>query len=527
MPSFVLSNAGFRHPGSVDPLFSHLTLSLNSHWRTGLVGRNGRGKSTLLQLLHGSLTPDSGAIDRPLRTMLFPYTVKDEGRSVHSLIKEAVAPFDAWEQEMERLLAAGDDRSLLRYHSLFEQYSERGGFSIDAVIEREADGLGLSGALLRRPFGTLSGGERTRACIVPLFADSSVFPLLDEPTNHLDMDGRRLLGDYLAGKQGFIIASHDRALLDRCCDHVAAINKADIRVLQGNYSRWREQMALEQAAEEARVATIRREVAVLEQEAAQRRSWSMAAEREKIGGFDKGFLGRKAAKIMKRALAAERRIDERLEEQRSLLRNAETVRPLRLHQRDDAPELLVSLEEADVTFGGRTILQGCSLTVRRGERVAVIGPNGCGKSTLLHAVRGTLPLSGGRRRVPGPVTIVSGHQIPLWTSGLLRQHLRTAGIDETLFRTAMGSISVQGDIFDRPLETFSEGERKKVDLCRSFCLPHHLLVWDEPVNYIDIESKEAVERMIADLRPTLLFAEHDRAFIEAVATRVIHLPEGV
>lgn len=523
MPSFVLSNAGFRHPGSTDPLFSQLTLSLNSHWRTGLVGRNGRGKSTLLQLLHGSLLPDSGEVRRPLRTRLFPYAVGDDSNTVHSVIKAAIAPFEQWEQEMEQLLAAGDDASLLRYHALFERYTDHGGFRIDAVIEREADGLGLSPALLRRPFGTLSGGERTRACIVPLFADSSVFPLLDEPTNHLDMDGRALLGEYLAKKSGFIIASHDRALLDRCCDHIAAINKADVRVLQGNYSRWREQMALEQKAEEARNETIRREVALLESEAERRRSWSMAAEREKIGAFDKGFISHKAAKIMKRALNAERRIDERLEEQRSLLLNAETIRPLRLHQRDDAPELLAVLEDAEVRVDGRSILPRCSLTVRRGERVAVTGPNGSGKSTLLNVVRGTMPLSAGRRHVPAVVTIVSGYQIPRWNSGMLRHHLRSEGIDETLFRSAMGTISVQGEIFDRPLETFSEGERKKVDLCRSFCIPHHLLVWDEPVNYIDIESKESIEQMIAELRPTMLFAEHDRAFIDAVATRIIPL----
>jgi lincosamide and streptogramin A transport system ATP-binding/permease protein len=523
MLSFVLTDAGFRHPWSLDPLFDHITISLNTGWRTGLVGRNGRGKSTLLQLLHGSLRPDFGAIERPLRTMLFPSTVADEQRSVHSVIKQAIAPFEQWEREMELLLSQGDDASLVRYHSLFEQYTEHDGFRIDAVIEREAAGLGLSAALLRHPFHTLSGGERTRACIVPLFADSTVFPLLDEPTNHLDMDGRALLGEYLAKKSGFIIASHDRALLDRCCDHIAAINKADVRVLQGNYSRSRAQMTLEQQAEEARYETIRREVTLLEKEAQQRRSWSMAAEREKIGGFDKGFLGRKAAKIMKRALAAERRIDERLEEQRSLLLNAETIRPLRLHQRNDAPELLAVLEDAEVHAGGRCILPRCSLTVRRGERVAVTGPNGSGKSTLLNVVRGTVPLNGGQRHVPAVVTIVNGYQIPRWNSGMLREHLRSDGIDETLFRSAMGTISVQGEIFDRPLETFSEGERKKVDLCRSFCIPHHLLVWDEPVNYIDIESKESIERMIAALGPTMLFAEHDRAFIDAVATRVIPL----
>lgn len=522
MSSFILTDVEFRHPGNNEVLFSHLTVSLNRIWRTGLVGRNGRGKSTLLQLLHNDLQTDSGTVERPLRTRLFPYPVRNEDGSVHSIIKESIAPFEQWEREMERLLSAGDDRSLLQYHQLFERYTNQGGFHIDADIEREGAGLGLSSALLQRPFRTLSGGERTRACIVPLFADQTVFPLLDEPTNHLDMSGRELLAEYLSSKEGFIIVSHDRHLLDACCDHVLAINRNDIRVFSGNYTSWRQQLALEEMTEAARMEHLTREISSLERAAQQRRVWSDRKEKEKNSAADSGFVSRKAAKMMKRALSIERRIEERIESKRSLLKNRETVRPLIVHTVERTAEILLSIEDAEISIGGRVLFDRFSLTVRKNERIAVIGPNGCGKSTILRMVRKELPVTKGNIRL-GARSAAHAYQIPRWSEGRLRDLLKDDSIDETLFRTAMGSFNISGEIFERPLETFSFGERKKVDLCRSFLEPNDLLVWDEPVNYIDIESKEQIESVILTERPTMLFVEHDRAFVERIATRIIDL----
>lgn len=522
MSVIALHSVSFHHPSS-EPLFTDVTLAFDTSWRTGLIGRNGRGKSTLLHLIAGVLEPDRGAVVPPPFPALFPVPVADEHVPALDAVRAMVAPFREWEREMERLLRTPDEPSLRRYGELEERYRRAGGYGVDGAIVQECSRLGLEEEALNRPWRTLSGGERTKGMVAALFLRKGSFPLLDEPTNHLDADGRERLGRYLSRKEGFIVVSHDRALLDACCDHIVAIERAGIRAMPGTYTDWKRQVTLEEETERARDASLRREIAQLETAAQQRRSWSFAREREKNSAADSGYVSHKAAKVMKRALSLERRIEERLEEKRSLLKNTETVRPLTLSGAGKPPDILLSLEEVTLGYGGVAVLSNFSLTVRKGERVALVGPNGCGKSTVLNAVRGTLPLMTGNRRKGAGVIVADVHQHPVWSTGRLREHLRAADIDETGFRTVMGSFGVCGDIFDRPLETFSEGERKKVDLCRSFLLPAHLLVWDEPVNALDIEARERIEEALLRDAPTMLFTEHDRRFVETVATRVVRL----
>lgn len=524
MPCITFQNVSFQYESSPDNVFDDLSLSIDFNWKTAIVGRNGRGKSTLLQLIHGSIHPSRGSIDRPQATRLFPDSAVDREQSLVEVIKKHVAPFEYWEITMERLLMNGDEQSLLQYHEIFETYRTHHGFEIDSLIARECSEIGLSEKLFCQSFSTLSGGEQTRALIASLFLQQGVFPLLDEPTNHLDIYGREILGKYLSTKKGFIIVSHDRHFLDLCCDHVVAINKNDIRVFQGNYTTWKQQMMIEEQTESARTANLEKEISSLEIAAHQRRSWSLATEKEKTSAYDSGFVSHKAAKMMKRALAVERRIDVHLDEKRSLLKNKETVRPLIFRTDNDSPEILLSIENATIEISGRIILDNFSLNVRKGDRIAIVGANGTGKTTLLKVIRREYSLKNGICFVPNSVHITNGYQNPLWNTGMLRDILQSEHIDETAFRIIMGSFNIQGNIFERPLETFSFGERKKIDLCRSFLTANHLLVWDEPVNYIDIETKDQIESAILIGKPTMLFVDHDRAFIENIATRIIQIP---
>jgi lincosamide and streptogramin A transport system ATP-binding/permease protein len=392
------------------------------------------------------------------------------------------------------------------------------------MIERECAELGIEPPMLHRPYPSLSGGEQTRAMIAALFLKVGAFPLLDEPTNHLDMNGRAGLADYLSHKNGFIIVSHDRSFLDGCCDHILALNKHDIRAFPGNYSAWNAQAALEAASEQARSANLTREIDALEQAARQRRSWSNATEKEKTKAPDSGFVSHKAAKVMQRALSIERRVAKNLEEKKGLLRNAETVRPLTIDGPGSSPEILLSVENVSLEIDGRLVVRDLSFTLRRGDRIALLGDNGTGKTSVLRMLRGEIAPAAGLFRIPGFLSIAHAYQHPVWSEGMLKEHLRGAGLEETRFRTIMGAFNILGDIFDRPLETFSRGELKKVDLCRSFLKPHHMLLWVEPVNYIDILSREQIEQVILEDEPTMLFTEHDRTFVETIATQVIILP---
>ena len=523
MPAIRFDDVSFHYESPFAPIFEGLSIRLDTTWRTALVGRNGRGKTTLLRLLLGELEPVRGAIEKPGAMRFFPFEVEQPARSVSEVVRGCVAPFTAWEAEMERLLEAGDEASLAEYALLLERYEREGGYQIDSRIERELAALGLGEEVLVRSFDSLSPGEQARALIGALFLGEEVFPLIDEPTNHLDLAGRERLGEYLATKPGYLLVSHDRHFLDLCCDHVVSIQRAEVRVTQGDFSTWKAQWEREQSREQREQERLKKDIRGLEAAARQRRGWSGKKEQQKIGAFDKGHIGHLAAKQMKRAQESERRRDRKLEEKKGLLKNVEKERKVRLRSEGKSPELVVSVDDVAVGKGEEPVLSGVSFRLERGERLAIVGPNGCGKTTLLDAIAGELPVLEGSIHRPGFLTVVRGYQTPRWERGLLREHLQQDGIDETLFRTTMGSLGVVGEIFDRVLETFSMGERKKVDLCRSFLAPAHLLLWDEPVNHIDLASREEIEEVILREQPTMLFVEHDRWFIERVATGVIEL----
>lgn len=523
MPAIALEGVGFHYDSPYASVFEALDLEIDASWKTGLVGRNGRGKTTLLGLVRKQIQPQRGRVAVPFETTHFPLLPPTAGGTTLDVVRSCVAPFRQWEAEMQRLLDAADSESLEAYGALAERYERLGGYDVDDRIEREFARLGMGRELLARRFDTLSGGESTRALVVPLFLREGVFPLIDEPTNHLDAAGRECLGDYLSSKRGFLLVSHDRALLDQCVDHVVAINRSDVRVHSGGFASWQTQEALERESERRRRANLSREVKAMKRAARERRDWSGKKEKQKQGAYDKGYIGHRAAKQMKRALHIERRTQERVDEKQQLLRNQEKERLLRLVPEERQPDTLIRLDGGSVALDGHPVLDGVGFRVGAGERVAIVGPNGCGKSTLLRVLAGELSLDTGvleRRRY---LAVARAYQTPRWSRGVLREHLRGDGIEESRFRGVMGVLGVEGDVFERDLATFSEGERKKVDLCRSFLGSAHLWLWDEPMNYLDIPSREQIERAVLDYEPTLVFVDHDRTFVEQVATRVVEM----
>ncbi|MFT4798912.1 MAG: lincosamide and streptogramin A transport system ATP-binding/permease protein [Candidatus Azotimanducaceae bacterium] len=532
MAAIIFNCVDFHYDTPYNPIFQNLSLVLDTQWRSGLIGRNGRGKTTLLQLIHRQLQATSGTVDVHRPTIYFPAPVT-ESATVRQTMIDAIAPFRHWQAEMEQCLKDGSAKALERYADLQDSFQNAGGYELDANIERELDHIALDPGLLTRRFSTLSGGEQTRILIAALFVSDQHFPLIDEPTNHLDQAGRRHVADYLAEKNGFLLVSHDRQFLDGAIDHVIAINKSDIKVTAGAFSAWQADTASALLHEQRTRDNIEREVKQLSRASTQRRSSSQQRESDKyqhgkVGKgdaavFDKGAIGHSAAKQMKRALAIERRINNQLDERRGLLKNQEKQRVLSIQTRDKTSRSLLIINNLELEINQAPIIRNLSLTLSSGDRIAITGPNGSGKTSLFNAICGELTPSGGSISQAAHIRFDRAFQHPLWSKGFLQAHIETAGIDETRFRQLLGTLEIRGDVFDRPLDTFSQGQLKKVDLCRTLVSEVDYLLWDEPMNYIDIFSREQIEQAILNSSPTLLFIEHDETFVNNVATEVIDL----
>jgi lincosamide and streptogramin A transport system ATP-binding/permease protein len=543
--NLICRGLSFAYDGAESETFTNLDLVIDTGWRAALVGANGRGKTTLLRLLAGVLRPDRGEVERPVSCLLFSSEAAP-GLTAFAAAKDVSGPFRAWEREIETLLVRGDEPALIRYGEIESNYRALGGYELDARLAAELDCLGISSALSQRPFDALSGGEQTRARLAGLFAADGAYPLIDEPTNHLDLDGRRLLAEYLAAKTGFLLVSHDRAFLDAAVDHVIALNPETVDVQRSDYSTWRH-VHLSRLAEQARSnALLKKDIARLETAARSRRAGAEARESDKTAGGkprlpserggDSGFIGARAARQMKRALAAERRAGQAADRRRESLTDVEKAYPLTLSDPPTpAPATAPLVRVRDLRIGWDDwLFEPLTFEVRAGERLALMGPNGCGKTSLLALLDG-VPASKveGDWQVHSRILTSRAWQIPRWRTGRLRDHLAASGLDEPRFRQLMAALGVRGGVLDQPLEHLSQGQLKKIELARSLGQPAHLYLWDEPLNYVDVDARERIEAALLESSfqkaslleagAAIIFIEHDARFVDTVATRRVLL----
>lgn len=508
MSTIICRRLTFGYLGSEDNVFNDLDLVIDTRWRCALVGRNGRGKTTLMRLIQGELDPDRGRIERACPTAYFPRPVVDPEQPVREVVKDAIGPFRRWEREMNELLEGGGDEALDRYGRLLEAYEESGGYTVDASLEAELAALGIDEQAWDKPYANLSGGEQTRCLLASLFASHGAstaanssratgpraFPLIDEPTNHLDADGRSRVADYLRAKPGFLLVSHDRAFLDACCDHVVALNRDTVEVERTSFSDWRVRFRQRLARQRAENAALKQDMARFTQVAADRRAGALKRERGKAASV-------RGKRQMKRALVAERRAEIASEERRQTLVDVEKERHLQLTDQERVARVLVVANDLTVWRGETPVFAKLSFTISPGDRVAVVGRNGSGKTTLLDQIERAPHRHAGTLSRPGHVRTARTFQHPQWTSGLLRDLLRDAGLDESRFRQIMAVLGVRGRVLDGHIEDLSHGQQKKVDIARTFLADAHLLLWDEPLNFIDIDAREQSRTCCCETNP--------------------------
>jgi lincosamide and streptogramin A transport system ATP-binding/permease protein len=531
MSQIQVQDLTFGYDTSYENIFDHVSFQIDTDWKLGFIGRNGRGKTTFLNLLMGK-HEYTGSIISSVTFDYFPFEVKNGGENTLSVIKSIIAPFALLERRMEELLNQNSEQALQEYSEIQEQYSNCDGYIIDELIEKEISKLNVAADVLTRPFETLSNGERTKLLLAALFLKKNNFLLIDEPTNHLDMDGRKTVADYLKAKKSFILVSHDRDFLDAVIDHVLSINRSNIEVQRGNFSSWQQNKERQDAFELAENEKLKKDIQHLKAAAKRTSDWADKVERTKIG-FDpakteksitrRPAAGAKSKKMMQRSKNIQQRQESAIEEKGQLLKNLEQAETLKMNLLTPPKEQLAVIKELSIIYGEKTILNNINFTVNQGERVALQGKNGCGKSSILKLLMGEKIQHTGICQISSQIITSYVPQDTSFLHGSLKEFAQTEQIDESLFKAILRKLDFTRVQFEKDMSEFSGGQKKKVLIAKSLSQPAHLYIWDEPLNFIDVLSRIQIEELILAYCPTLLFVEHDNMFSRHIATKTVVL----
>jgi len=494
-----ISNLTFSYEGSYDNIFNDVSFQIDTDWKLGFCGRNGRGKTTFLNLLMGKYEY-SGAISASVEFEYFPYIVEDKSQNTLQIIKQIAPEAELWQIQKELFKLTADE------------------------------------SVLNRPFSTLSNGEQTKTLLAGLFMRENSFLLIDEPTNHLDMLARETVSKYLQSKKGFILVSHDRAFLDDCIDHILSINKFNIDIQNGNFSSWYHNKQMLDDFEAAENDRLRKDIKRLETAAKQTSRWADKAETSKMGkgaaadrrkgNYGKGtkeYKAEKSRKMQQRRKNLEDRQQSAIKEKSGLLKNVETADNLKIHPLKYHSSVLITLSDVSVSYDGRQIFKDLSFSVEQGDRLALTGGNGSGKSSILKLINGfDIPHTGLIKTASGLI-ISYVPQNTSFLTGDLSEFAEKRMIDESLFKAILRKLDFSRIQFEKDMQDYSAGQKKKVLIAASLCQQAHIYIWDEPLNYIDVLSRMQIEGLITTFKPTMLFVEHDKVFCYNTATKTINL----
>ena len=493
-----------------------ITFDVNAGERVGILGRNGCGKTTFFRILSGELQPDAGTVSiasgRRLG-LISQIPVYPDGWTTEDVLREAhrrLYDMEARMNELTARMATDDSPALLsEYDRLSENFRRLGGYDMEHERNRVANGLDIPAAMRAQPFDSLSGGEKTRVNLARLILEDTDILLLDEPTNHLDLRATEWLEAYLLHFRGTVLViSHDRYFLDRVVQRSIDFTSGQAEFYSGNYSFY-----LEEKQER-----FNHQLRQYEQEQAKLKQLGFTVERMKGWGINNRVLYRRAMSIQHRM--------ERIEKTERPTKE-KTLRA-RFGEKEFHGDEVLTVKNLSKQFGGRTLFSGVELTVRGGERIALLGDNGTGKTTFLRVLLGELPAEG---------KIKFGSSVK---SGYLPQVIHFAHPERTLYdtmlyeknctpqtaRDRLGAFLFSGEDVFKTVGTLSGGEQSRLRLCMLMDEKINLLVLDEPTNHLDVASREWIECALEDYEGTLIFVSHDRYFVDKFATRIWELSDG-
>lgn len=456
------------------PLFANVDFELNPGDRVAVVGPNGAGKSSLLRILAGDLAPDAGSLIR-----------------------------------RRGLLVAS-------FHQSSNDESELADWDIEPALR----GLGFDTDDLYRPFSQLSAGQRSRARLARALTQPADVLLLDEPTNHLDAKARAWLEHHLLRtERAVLFVSHDDAFLDKLATRVFALKRGDFRAFTGTWQDYQQRAQQIDAANWATYDSEQRRLAAWERAARQRESIVARLEDTPPGcGAAKAFYGHKAAKVARTARMLRERIPDASRAQKPWEEQAiPKLDFLHFTRSGDPP---VDLQNLTLTYGETNVVENLNLTVRRGERWAILGPNGCGKTTIFRAIRGELAPNRGAVQIARNVKIgyFAQEAETLAPTDTPLEACRRECPDRTWVQTIFACLKLPREYAEVPIGQLSLGERAKTALAQILVSGANVLLLDEPTNHLEIEARHALTETLLQFPGTILFTSHDEAFIEAIAT---------
>jgi len=522
-----------------EPLFTGATFTLGRGERTGLVGPNGTGKSTLLRILAGVERPDSGRVIVGAGDSigLLHQAPPDPDATLSGHLHRAIGEVYALDERMRELEAemaepAGRAAAMREYDDVLAQFARLDGWTFHAAIDDARAHLGIAHLSPSARFGDLSGGEQARVMLAGVLLGRPTILLLDEPTNHLDLGGLRWLERFLAAfPGGALVVSHDRRFLDNTVSRILELDGVsdELAFYEGGYTAYR---AEKQRRFERMLADFRAQDAYrrrLEADIARAKSQALSVERTVIRGAGAPHARKIAKRVARKAKVRERRLQRQMQQAEWIADPSKAPSfTLSLDGVSTRGRRVAALEGVSVELGGRLVLRDVHLTVKGRERVAIVGENGAGKTTLVRLFAGTLAPRSGRVLVDAETAVLpqTHHDLPL-ERDILDFYRSSVVSYEDEARAFLGHFLFDQEQMHRPIGTLSPGERSRLLIAVLVSSGAELLLLDEPTNHLDFDSIDVVEEALRQFRGTIVAVSHDREFIRSVgATRVVEVSDG-
>jgi len=484
--------------------------------RIGLIGLNGKGKSTLLKIIDGSLTPDSGSISKSkdctigfLNQDLLSFQSEDAILTVAmGAFKEALETHKALEKVLHEMEHNYSDNLVEKLSALQEKFDRLDGYTMQSRAEAVLEGIGFSTADLHRPLKTFSGGWRMRVMLAKLLLEKPSLLMLDEPTNHLDLPSIEWVEEYLRNYDGaVVVVSHDRTFLNNVTNRTIEVANQQLTTYEGNYDYYLEEKELREEIQQN----------------------AFENQQQKIRQAER-FIDRFRAKATKsRQVQSRIKMIERMDKVEEVVDDTAAVN-FRFTMKQQSGRQIMEFENISKAYGDLKILDHTSAKIERGDKIALIGANGKGKSTMLRILYGTEPVEGERK--PG-YNVITGfyaqHQLEsLRVDNEMLEELKQAGSGKTELelRNLLGCFLFSDEDVFKKIKVLSGGEKSRVALAKTLISEANFLLLDEPTNHLDFISENILVQALEQYQGSFVIVSHNRHFIRQVANKIWWIEDG-